>query len=113
MGCHQSGRDSLSYIPRREFGLPNLHTAITRRRCFGISWFGIISIGITAVVRNICLGVPIRGPVPSTQLSPEEEDDPQQEGAAHNQRGGQCRQIPHAGPPFPVEFGPSLSLLVL
>src|SRR5262245_3976983 len=84
--------------PRRAFGpKPNLDTPITRRRRFGI-----IGIGITAVVMNIRLGVMILGPVARPQLPPEEEDHAHQEGPTHNQRGSQCRQIPkHAGP-FPV-----------
>src|SRR5262245_15146098 len=95
--------------PRRAFGpKPNLDTPITRRRRFGI-----IGIGITAVVMNIRLGVMILGPVARPQLPPEEEDHAHQEGPTHNQRGSQCRQIPKHAAPFPSEFGVSLSYLAL
>ena|SRR5215475_8016979 len=109
MGCQQSGQYVLSYIPAPSVRpKPNLHTAITRRRRFGI-----IGIGITAVVMNIRLGVTILGPVSRLHLPPEEDDDPHQEGAAHNQRGSQCRQIPQHAGPFPSEFGALLSYLAL
>src|SRR5215813_340086 len=109
MGCQQSGQYVLSYIPAPSVRpKPNLDTPITRRRRFGI-----IGIGITAVVMNIRLGVMILGPVARPQLPPEEEDHAHQEGPTHNQRGSQCRQIPKHAAPFPSEFGVSLSYLAL
>src|SRR5215469_15884929 len=47
---------------------------------------------------NIRPGVIMRRTIPRTHLAPEEENHSDQEGAAHNQWWGQCRQIPeHAG----------------
>jgi hypothetical protein len=43
---------------------------------------------------NISLGVTIRGAVPRSHLPPEEENHPDQEGAAHNQWWSQCCKIP-------------------
>jgi hypothetical protein len=42
---------------------------------------------------NISLGVTMRRAVPGSHLTPEEENHSDQEGAAHNQWWGQCRQI--------------------
>ena len=63
----------------------------------------IISIGITAVIMNISLGVRIRGPAPRSHLPPEEQHHPDQEGDADNQWRGQRRKIlEHPLSPFPA-----------
>jgi hypothetical protein len=47
---------------------------------------------------NISLSVRIRRLAPRSHLPPEEQNHPDQEGGAHNQRRSQCRQIlEHAG----------------
>jgi hypothetical protein len=60
---------------------------------------------------NISLSFTILGPGPRSHLPAEEENHPNQEGAAHNQWRSQCCQIlEHAGLLSPPEFALLVSL---